>query len=203
MPALGGSVASLKCCGWPECRVISWLITPLESWDLQLPGGTGSKVLPVQQLWPSSVLLQPLCTVTMEIASRLHGLDFPFGEHTNKAVFHLFRALKELEVNFIFPDSSFVCPRKFDKGLYPDMSPASLLWSGCLFFSNPFSDRRCNQEAAETPLHNCCQHFSLAALPCVLFAHWLLGTPGFSVNQMIPEPDMGRFVVVGLFLNAF
>lgn len=180
-----------------------WLIHPWSSWILQLAGGMGSKVLPVQQLWPGSVPLQPLCTVTGNcFTSPWSPLEHAHNTQT-KLCFTSSEHWRELKVNFIYPDNSFVCPRKFDKGLYPDMSPAPLLWSGCLFFLNPFNDRRCNQEAAETWLHNCCQGFSLAALPCVLFAHWLLGIQGFSVNQISPEHDLVRWFVVGLFLNTF
>lgn len=35
-----------------------------------------------------------------------------------------------------------------------------------------------------------CQGFSLAVLPCMLFACWLSGTWGFSVNRLTPEPDV-------------
>lgn len=98
------------------------LATPLE----QLGPAAGRRCRQQGPTSPTALAQLSAAAVTVEIASPLRGLVFPFG-NTNKAVFHVFRALKELKVNFIDPDSSFVCPRKFDKGLYPVMSLVPLL----------------------------------------------------------------------------
>lgn len=163
MTALGVPVASLKCCGWPGCRVIPLAsntrgLVQICSWLLS--GGTGSRVLPAAWLGGASVPLQPLCTVTVWKVPHLSMDLFSPLECTHNIqtklcfTFFSFKVLKEFKEYFIYPDSSCGCLRKFDKGLYPDVSPAPLLWSGCLFLLHPFNDTRCNQEAAETQLHN-------------------------------------------------
>lgn len=91
-------------------------------------------------------------------SSSLHGLFFAFGVHIKHEQSYVSRSQLQsaegVQSTFTDPESSRGCPRKCDKGLYPDTSPAPLLWSGCLFLLHPFNDIRCNQEAAETQLHN-------------------------------------------------
>lgn len=204
--ALEGSVAPLKCCGWAGCWVISLANNTLGVAGIWSAGGTGSKVLPVQQLWPSSVLLQHLhsdCGNCFTSPWSAFSLWSTHITHEQSCVSPL-QSIERVESKFYLSRQQFCLSQEVWQGALSHMSPAPLLCSGCLFFPNPFNDRRCNQGAAETWLHNCCQGFSLAALPCVLFAHWLSGTHGFSINQITPESDLGRwFVVVGLFLNTF
>lgn len=77
--------------------------------------------------------LQPLCTVTVWKVPHLSMDLFSPLECTHNIqtklcfTFFSFKVLKEFKEYFIYPDSSCGCPRKFDKGLYPDVSPAPLL----------------------------------------------------------------------------
>lgn len=159
--ALGVPVASLKCCGWPGCRVI-----PLASnvdWFRSAAGCCQEGQAAGSCLRDGSEGPQCCCSL---FAQWLYGkcltspwTCFPlWSAHITykQSCVSRFSASKcwRSSKNISFIQTAVVAVPEFDKGLYPDMSPAPLLWSGCLFLLHPFNDTRCNQEAAETQLHN-------------------------------------------------
>lgn len=81
--------------------------------------------------WLQLDLADSLYGDCVQIASPLHGLVFAFGAHIKHEQSCVSRSQLQsaegVQSTFTDPESGHGCPRKCDKGLYPDMSPALLL----------------------------------------------------------------------------